>query len=243
MNLQDKINEAKGRIKYMVGIDPSFTKMGVAILDPLEKDINKGLKMKRGEFLDMVKWINQNCKLSEVVAVVENPNLDSNVFGMFAMMKDEIKKWVKSGMKNWGGLQATFGICMRRAQDVGKSKASGQMIIKMLRDKGVLVVEIKPSSRDKAFKKKNGKIERIEAVKMLTMPTKTTQKQFEKFCGFNGSSNEDSRDAATMIVGRSRLWAIQSALFELEQESKRPDSYPSSSNGNRFLISRESKIF
>ncbi|QDP50418.1 MAG: hypothetical protein Unbinned5350contig1001_33 [Prokaryotic dsDNA virus sp.] len=245
----ENINEQlRQRVKILIGIDPSFIKMGVCIYNPKIKDANKAMVMKRGDFMGMVKWINQTVKemgytMSEVVAVVENPNLDSTVFGMFPILKKAVSEFMKTGGKNWGGLQATFGMMMKRGQDVGKSKASGQLIIKMLRDKGVPVVEIAPSSRNKAYQKKGGKTVRENNIKTLIMPTKTTQSQFEDLTGYKGTSNEDSRDAATMVFGRSVLWAVNSFIFEEEKNKNKPPSYPSSKNGNEFLVNRETKIF
>lgn len=248
MNFNEERERLIKQRKIIISIDPSFIKMGVCIYDPKEKNPNKAMKLNMGEMMDMVKWINKNCKMSEIVAVVENPDLDSNVFGMWGMMKKEIVRSLKK--MDWNGMQSVFLRCMKIASDVGKSKASGVLIIKMLRERGVPVLEVKPSERDKAFKKEKyfdggewkEKIVRLK-VKMLKMPTKTTQAQFLELTGYKGRSSEDARDAATLIFGRSLLWVINSVMFEKQKNKNVPSSYPTTENGNEFLVNGSKKIF
>lgn len=77
---------------YLFGVDPSFTNFGVSLYDPKTKTI---LKMKTGEFLPMVNWIGQNIKLKTIIAVVENPDMDKNIFGMWGMVKSEIDNAIR----------------------------------------------------------------------------------------------------------------------------------------------------
>jgi len=75
--------------KYSIGVDPSFINMGVSIYH-LEK--KKILLQKTGDFNTMVNWIGRSVDLRECYGIVENPDKDSNIFGMFAMVKDEIEQ-------------------------------------------------------------------------------------------------------------------------------------------------------
>lgn len=93
--------------KYLLGIDPSFKNFGASIYSLETKKI---IALKTDGYTEMVTWIGKNVKLSECYAVIEAPHLDSNIFGMYAMVKAEIEDvmryqlWRASKMglpKNW----------------------------------------------------------------------------------------------------------------------------------------------
>lgn len=73
-------------------IDPSFSTMGAGFYNAETKKI---LSMKTGDFMKIYKYINQNCKLSEIVMVIENPALNSNVFKMWGLVEDSIRDMVR----------------------------------------------------------------------------------------------------------------------------------------------------
>lgn len=216
----------------LLGVDPSFATCGVAIYNTKNK-VRK-LTLYTGHMTEVVKWLAQNVKMKEVIAIVENPALDKAVFGQWALMKQSINK------KNIGAAAAQFNICMNRAQKVGENKAAAKLFLKMLSDKGVPFIEIAPSSRQKAYRRdKKGQIVRKD-VTLLRMPTKTTKEQFTKLTGhnINEGNTEHSRDAATLVFDKTIKWA--ELQVELNRKSeKEPASMPSSSNYNFHILKRK----
>ena len=179
--------------QYLIGIDPSFTNCAAAIYHPA----TKGLQLHTGDLFSVMAFLNGSGVLGKSIIVCENPNLDSNTFGMWAFFKQALQ-----GNRDLKTLQGQFGICMKRAQDIGKSKASAELILEMFRRQSILVLEVKPSSRDRADKVKGAD------VRFMKMPTKTTAAQFATYAGFAvPKSNEHNRDAATLILGRTIEWA------------------------------------
>ena len=178
---------------HLIGVDPSFQNCGIAIYCPATKE----LKLHTGDIFSAIKFVTESGLLSKSIAIIENPNLDSNTFGMWAFFKQ-----VLTGNQPIKNIQGQFGICMKRAQDIGKSKASAEFLIEMFRRQYAPVIEVKPSSRDRADKVKNAD------VRLLKMPTKTTAAQFLTYCGFaTKTGNEHSRDAGTLVAGRTIEWA------------------------------------
>ena len=183
--------------QYLIGIDPSFTNCAAAIYHPA----TKGLQLHTGDLFSVMAFLNGSGVLGKCIVVCENPNLDSNTFGMWAMMKAAIIGLMQ-GRVNIVTVQSIFARCMKVAQDIGKSKASAQLLIEMLHRQQIPVLEVKPSSRDRADKVKNAD------VRFMKMPTKTNAAQFATYCGFvPPKSNEHSRDGATLVVGRNIEWA------------------------------------
>lgn len=219
--------------KILLGIDPSFITMGVAIKDPSKK-LHK-YKLFTGTMTDCISWLGQNVKMKEVVAIVENPALDSAVFGAWERMRKAI---VTGGI---GTIKYEFNMIISRAQKVGENKAAAKLFIKLLADKGVPVIEVAPSARQKAYSKVKGNIER-KKVKLLRSPTKTTKEQFYELTGENPKegNTEHSRDAATLLHGKTLKWCeLQLKLQEKPEQRKRPDSMPSQNNYNFHLIKRK----
>jgi len=181
------------KAEYLVGIDPSFTNCAAAIYHPATKT----LQLHTGDLFSIVAFLNQSGVLGKCIAVVENPNLDSTAFGLWYLMKQALGK--NAGMAE---LQSVFARVIKRAQDIGKSKASAELILEMFRRQNIAVLEVKPSSRDRADKVKNAD------VRLMKMPTKTNAAQFAVYCGFvPPKSNEHNRDASTLVVGRNIEWA------------------------------------
>lgn len=236
---------------YVIGIDAGFTNMGIAIRNLKNKDVWHFT----GSFFAGVAWMKKFFKDRGLVmknavlcVMVENPDKNSNIFGMWSMVKGKIDKMVNYQLNRhkkvipkieMGDVQSVFLIAMKRASDVGKSKAAGMQIIELLHNAGINVIQVAPSERDKAFKKdkKTGKITRL-AVMALKMPTKTTQAQYLEYTGFKGSTSEHARDAGTLISGRARPW------FELQiaYSEKEPKSYPKPNNGNYKLVDKNKKL-
>lgn len=246
----EKINERT----ILLGIDPSFVTMGVALYTPATKDF----RLETGDFFKSLEWIGQNCKMKDVIAVVENPALDSTVFKMWGLMKKEIESFANYHLWTFikrgkiprkvtvGELQSTFSICMNYAQKVGENKAAAKMIIKMLHQKKVPVIEIAPSARQKAFGERydpelHKKAKILKDVLKLKFPTKTNAAQFEKLTGYSGRSSEHARDAGTLIHGRTMKWAEMQAQISAAEAAKQPASTPKSYNDNYHIIDRKKK--
>ena len=234
--------------KILLGIDPSFINFGACVYDP---KLNTMI-LKTGTMPFMVKWIQSQCKLNEVVAVVENPDLDKAVFKSWGMVNAKIKEYTnhqiwlqtKRGtppkITTIQDVQSAFLISTRLAQNVGENKAAAKQIILMLKDANVPVYEVAPSKRDKAFTKKAGKTVRRD-VRLLKMPTKTTQKQFNELTGYVGRSSEHARDAATLVFGKTAVWANMMAETEAKTKKRQP-SKPDTTNGNSYLVKRKTKV-
>ena len=185
--------------QYLIGIDPSFTNCAAAIYHPTIKT----LQLHTGDLFSVMTFLNGSGVLGKCIVVCENPNLDSNTFGMWAFFKQALQ-----GNRDMKTLQGQFGICMKRAQDIGKSKASAELILEMFRRQSIPVLEVKPSSRDRADKVKNAD------VRFMKMPTKTNAAQFAAYCGFAPpKSNEHNRDASTLVVGRNIEWAQRQLML------------------------------
>lgn len=200
--------------KYMIGIDASFQSFGACIYDP-ETNV---MQLFTGTLLDGIAWINKNCKLSECVAVIEDPNLNNPLFRASGILRMELGKY-KRGEIGEGSVMATFGRLSTMAQSLGKSKASADLIISLFRKKNVPVITIAPSDRHRADKPpKSGKAPL--SVGLLSMPTKTTRYQFETITGFTGVSSEHARDAATLVWGKSMQWAENMILRQLEKKAE-----------------------
>lgn len=225
--------------KIFLGIDPSFVNTGVCIYNPEDKSMN----MKTGDMMSMVKWIQTQCKLKNVIAIVENPALDSTTFGMWGMVKAKI-----DGMNNYNrkrltklvhkitiaDVQSSFLIAMNYAQKVGENKAAAKLMITMLKAAKVPVIEVAPSKRDKAFTKKTGKVVRKD-VRFLKLPTKTTQAQFNELTGYSKRSSEHARDAATLVWNRSLTKVKRDVMIEMTKNEQQP-SRPASDNDNFYLL-------
>lgn len=224
----------KSKKTILLGVDPSFYTMGVAIYKPSNKV--RQFKLFTGDMLEVISWLSQNCKMKEVIAVVENPALDSAVFGAWDRMKKAI------ATRNMGSMKYEFNMIISRAQKVGENKAAAKLFMKLLSDKGVPILEVAPSVRQKAFtKNKQGHIER-KKVQLLRMPTKTTQEQFSELTGHNikEGNTEHSRDAATLVFGRTVSWVENQILInDATISRKTPASMPSKNNFNYHILKRK----
>lgn len=199
--------------KYLIGIDASFQNFGACIYDP---DTN-AMKLFTGSLLDGIAWINKNCKLSECVAVIEDPNLNNPLFRASGILRMELGKY-KRGEIGEGSVMATFGRLSTMAQSLGKSKASADLIISLFRQKNVPVITIAPSDRHRADKPpKSGKAPLSAG--LFSMPTKTTRYQFETITGYSGMSSEHARDAATLVWGKSMSWCETMLMRNLEKKA------------------------
>jgi hypothetical protein len=190
----------------LIGIDASLINCGVAVYE------GGNLTLYKGELLDAIDWIRNDGRIKRAIVVIEDANMDKTSFGLWAMCKANVLKFagkatgpygIKQAPATLADVQSDFSMAMKRAQDVGKSKAAASILISFFERAKIPVLRIAPSDRDRADKMKLNN----QGVKMLCMPTKTTSNQFEQLTGYNGRSNEHNRDAATLIFGRTTAWA------------------------------------
>jgi len=171
------------RSKIVVGIDPGFTNTGICFMQA-----NDILLLDTKSFQEALKLLDET---EIALAVVENPNLDSTVFGAY----DQFKKLSKKI-----GERKAFGSLMKKAQHVGNNKAAAKEIITYFKRRNIPVVEVAPSKRQRSYKEVRGRRIRLDP-KMLKMPTKLTGAQFKKLTSHE-SKDEHAHDACTLIYGR-----------------------------------------
>lgn len=226
----------------LVGIDPSFTNMGVAVYKPETKELN----LKTGDYRSMITWLNKTVKLNRCYLIVENPALESNVFSMWGVMKKEVEELARyeswkakksmnmPGTKSIQEVQSVFARSMKYAQNVGENKAAAKYFLNTV-DGLAPIAEISPRERDRydRMKKKLGKNANIN-LDTLRFPTKTNQTVFNEWTGYKGRNSEHARDAATLVFNRTISWAKT-----LTRPRKKPKSYPSGRNDNFFLVDKE----
>ena len=180
---------------YLVGIDPGLETTGVALYDPK----TNSLELFTGDIQQAINWMGKNCKPAECLVTIEDPNANSLVYGGWA-------DFVKLGRN-----QSAFNRMMKKAQQVGEVKSAAKILITIMARSGYRIVTIAPSQRENA-KKKTG-----TDVRLLRMPTKTTPTEFAKLTGYGMRSSEHSRDAATLVWGKS---VKQVELLILKKHSK-----------------------
>ncbi len=177
----------------LIGIDASLVNCGVAMLDA-----GGNWSLHTAELLDALAWLRARNIAQRAYIVIEDPNKDSTVFGLWFAIKEAILK--RSPIQE---IESLYRRAMKQAQNIGESKAAAKVLIKIFESQGIPVVRIAPSDRNRADKKNvNDK-----NLFMLKMPTKTNAKQFQLLTSYTGRSNEHNRDAGTLIAGRNPKWA------------------------------------
>jgi len=214
---------------HLVGLDPSFKTMGVALWTPSTAQ----LSFYSGKLQHCIRWIFKSDLFDpkEIICVVENPNMDSPSFKLWAgkypfAISGSIKKRTIFGFKNVvtsfakteyrraltrpanaplhiDHVRSAFAQAIKHGQRVGKSQAAAEYTIDILRSSQIPVLEIKPSDRHRADVTSRGN---PKDVRLKKCPTKTTRVQFEEYSGIKigpRESNEHSRDAATLVVNKT----------------------------------------
>lgn len=196
-------------IDFFIGIDAGLNdNNGIATRRAGEKQI---LRVASLTFFQLLNDLKIYSKSYKVGVVIENADMDSNVFGgwedfcrvLRANLKNPLSAAVKSSFSKW----------LKRAQDVGKNKATAHLIIQFCKAQGIYFVEIRPSERAKL--PKNCKIPEA-----FRMPTKTTKEQFKRITGYSDRSNEHGRDAGTLI-GWREMTVPKFGLLHFKQNIKR----------------------
>lgn len=180
----------------LIGIDASLVNCAAAIY------ADDKYEMFKGELLEVVAWIREKKLKDKAYVVIEDPNKNRTVFGMWPKVQAEVFKYRSNRSASTGDVQSCFLMAMKQAQNVGESKAAAKILISVFRQSGLPVITIAPSDRDRADK--DGL--KVQGIHMLSMPTKTTAEQFRQLTGYDGRSNEHSRDAATLVWGKNARW-------------------------------------
>ena len=230
----------------IIGVDVGIGEnTGVSEYLPKEKRFREIFSMDIFDAYEMIMAYYDNPDYA-VIVVVENSDMDSNVFGAAealieyaknAWAKITYKKDPKKDVKFLSKIRASIA----QGSNVGKNKGIAKSFVVKLLAKGVKVAQIKPSSRDKYPKivtyrtKVNGKtvnmpyMERgkpkILPVRQMKMPTKLPAKEFKQLTGYMGKTNEHGRDSATPLVGKdffywSNMARNQMQFIEKEGYSK-----------------------
>lgn len=129
---------------------------------------------------------NQGFKIG---VVLEDPNLDSPVFGSWAEMQRVINS------RNVSAMKAKFSALMKKGQAVGMNKAAAKIIHRFCNTHKIPIARVAPSTRSRIDNPKK----MLKHPQMFKMPTKITKAQCEILTGYVGNSNEHGRDAATLI--------------------------------------------
>jgi hypothetical protein len=192
----------------MIGIDPSFRNFGLAVLVD-----GQFTELRTAEFLDQVNYIQTSGLFRDSVFVVEDPSEDKTVFGMIGRIKAVSMRFagkvtemygIKQTAATWPDVESECRKALKVAQDIGRNKACAELFLQMLDRAKVPYVTIRPSDRHRADK--DGKRLGVAGIRALSMPTKTTAEQFRDLTGCGLRSNEHSRDAATLVWGKTEKW-------------------------------------
>lgn len=222
------MNTPKKERDVLIGFDPSWITMGAARYVPGTGD----LLLYTSDFDSVIKWVCQ-FDLNRVVAVVENPALDSVSFNAWQKCRGIITA-VLRGKASFEDAAMIVKGQFKTSRNVGENQAAAKYLIKKLHDAGVPVFEVAPSKRKTAYKEtkiKGNTIKTRPKLSVLKYPTKSTAIQFEEWCGYpkKKGNNEHSRDAATLVVYRevvdvvadiARMKADRAAAAERKAKEK-----------------------
>jgi hypothetical protein len=203
---------------YLIGIDVSIQdgNNGLAIYNTTTKQFEciraTSFVSLVGEIADFYK---EN-KAEGCIAVVEDAELDSTVFGAWEAFSQYLKKGYAITT-----LKSAFSTAMQKAQNVGMQKAAARLTIAAIERLGIEVIRIAPSWRDRADKIKKVAGLHHRAIEVYSMPTKTTAAQFKQLTGYQDSTNEHGRDAATLVWGQTASGLrLKSLHFSLKKRTK-----------------------
>lgn len=190
---------------HLVGIDPSFTKLGVCIQHRARCDTQQHMTW---TFLDFERWIRTDGVRNRIAVILEDPNEDSHHWTAWR----EFKKSALTKPETANIIKSEFKKALKIAADVGANKAAARQITLLLEENGVPFATVAPSKRDSA--KGIGANE----ICRLKWPTKTTVEQYHIYTNIKPKgSSEHSRDAGTLITGRTVGWIIQQHKIRLER--------------------------
>ena len=230
--------------KYLVGIDPGFNNLGIAIYEPK----TNLLELFGGDWFTGVDWLGKSVKLSDCVVVLENPALDSATFKALGVVAPVLKKWgnyqkqVGKGtwpiptIVEWPEVTSMLSRSFMIAGKIGENKAAGKLMKTLLARHRVPTIEIPPSNRHNAEKRKMDP-------NLLVMPTKLNRLQFDKLTGYQGRSNEHGRDAATLVWGKSFKWAELQVDIGVQDNAKKTRQKSKEKRKRTAAVPKEDRKF
>ena len=199
--------------RYLVGIDPGFNKsLGIAIYDTRENNPAEAFRLFGGGWYDGIDWLGKNVKLTQCVAVLEDPSLESSVFKALGIVAPQIKKyadyqkrkakgeWPLPDPITWEEVASALKVSFTISQGIGNNKAAGILMKELLERHRVVTIRINPNDRHNAEKRKMDP-------RLLVMPTKLNARQFQSLTGCSLRCNGHARDAATLVWGKDMKWA------------------------------------
>lgn len=221
--------------KLIVGIDPSFENVGIAI-----KDLATGkISLFPVKNFQAAVRLFKTLDLSDAVIVLENPGLDSMIFSTKYWLENflsqidngEISVKRMLAFLKWNGSKRSdpsnpealayvqYKSNLEMAKRVGKSIASAELLLSIFDAASIPVIQIRPSDRTRARRNGEKVIHKLNVLKGMNMPTKLTGIEFNLLTGYDKISNEHSRDAATMIWDKTEAWcSLQIAKSKKKSE-------------------------
>lgn len=162
-----------------------------------------------------------------VVVVVENTDLDSNVFGGGESLMNYVLDWAAKKVTSkesktmlLRNIRAVIGI----GRNVGKNQGLSILFVEKLKEHGITVAEVAPSERQEYGKSVTvGKHTVVFKASQLTMPTKLPAEQFKEWTGHTESTNEHGRDAACMVFGKTYFYWTNWAKTKKIKPKKKKD--------------------
>lgn len=186
--------------QYLIGIDPSLTTAGFALYGVQEKKLLWLDSMDCYGIMRALGSIKEN-ERGIYGVVLEDPNCQQTTFAAHKGEKMTIAR------------AASLGI------DAGRVMAAAQAIEQTLKWLRIDYTRVNPSRRTCVKVEQKGKPVRYLAPHYTHyLPTKTNGEYFATITGWAGSSNEDERDAAMLVSGRT--WANILACSNIDSQPK-----------------------
>ena len=186
----------------LIGVDPgSGFNVGVATYQPNTKAF---YKIETLSYYGAANSIIESAEFygkDNTVVVIENPNLNPNVFGANQAIISGIEQYWNKGRKK--EVKTIIAKQLQKAQSIGKHKKTSQLMIRELTDAGIQVIEISPTWRQNATKAIKIASVQTKQIQHYRMPTKTTQTQFKQLTGFAKPTSEHARDAGTLVYDQT----------------------------------------
>ena len=208
--MNDK-NKYEG-FKFAMGIDVG-KKGGLACLDLQTGKLITVTTLTAWEMIAVLLEYVETTDSKETFYVVEDPNLNSNIFGSFRHIEKILAPYKSSrgiiGIASMNKLRSAYAIGLKHASSVGMNRGYAAQVIEFLKAKNQEVLQVSPSIRqnyENLSKKMNltRAVVRKSVVAGMKMPTKLKAPDFKLLTGWEQQTNEHSRDAATLVWKMSK---------------------------------------
>lgn len=195
--------------RYIIGIDPSIQESnnGFALYDTKKGEL---ITVRATSDISIVPLCLEviadfGGNSNDFLFVVENSSLETNIFGAWATFKKLLFAQFRQPLTNWNVIESAFRAALALGTAVGKNQYASMRIIRELQNKGLDIIEISPSWRDRADTVKTIGGVRSTNPAAFNMPTKSTAEQFKKMTGYPETTNEHGRDAAMLVFGKTAI--------------------------------------